>query len=288
MDQPADTVAPDAKFSSARPSYVEWNGKAGALIVGVDSIFADDPYEDGTFEGREPRENRIKFAIRSAARKMQKDDPNTWRGVTYNDPEAKRALMKSINGTWEYEDDYGDPPFEQADDFKLSLHVTKESEPRLIPPGQIGRYWTLTDDPPEVVISRVEAPLGSGQYQISNIKVVVDATAMDNLTVRPVYWNTSTVQEFARDFVEILPFLRTDLANLTTDNVQYASYTAARSGQSLAESAHRRHVVWKLLPDDVQDASPVGSQWTGAPITELTPDMEGLGKIPVTVVAVYR
>jgi hypothetical protein len=291
MDDPADDVAsephPYTVFRSARPHYMEFNTKNRVLFAGIDPVFADLLSEDGLIRKRDPRENRIKSAIRSAALNMQKEDPSTWHGVVYNDAKSMTTLAKSINGTWEFEDDIPDTPSEEAGGFKLSLHVTQESEPRLVPTGWIGRYQTPTDDPPDVVISRVETSPESGKYQITNISVVVDARALDKATNRTVYLKQKTVQEFARDFAEIVPFVRTDLANYTNDDVLYAQYTAERSVMSLARSARCRQVEWKMLPDDVEDARPAGSQRTGEPITQSTPDMEGLGTIPVTFVPFY-
>ena len=291
MDQTADDVAskpPSSRiFGSARPHHMVFNRKVGGLFMGVDSAFADNLAEDGSAERWDPHENRIKSAIRSAAVKMQKEDPSTWQGVTCNDAKSMATLAKSINETWKFEyDDLYAPP-DSIGDFKLSLHVTKERGPRLGPRGWIGRYQTITDGTPDVVISRVEAPPRSGRYQISNINVVVDATVLDKATNKTVYLKQSTVRKLARDFAEIVPFVYTDLENLTKDTVDNARYTADRSVMSLATSAICRHVDWRLLPDDVEDVLPSGSQRTGEPITELTPDMEGLGRIPVTFVPFY-
>jgi hypothetical protein len=240
--------------------------------------------------------NRIKQAIRETTSQMSS---GAWNGVRAGEARSLGKLSDSMDETYSFRQGAERPPIEREGTFQLSVYLTTENQPRQVPKGNHGLYEAT------VPVSEAEmSNLPTAQIHVRShhngklhyfhgIDVTMDGTVRDKATGKIVALQPGAVQEISHGFGHMVPYIQDRLGELThLDNRDRESFLEAllmarKDIRSLADSTVHRLVHFDIDLNDVESVRPRGSDsiWKAKP--ELTPEMDGLGRIPVTFYADY-
>jgi hypothetical protein len=286
---------PSDEASVAVTPYFNYNEDLDLLSVATGPAFSERA-QDGRINIYPAHLNRIKQAIRETTSQMSS---GAWNGVRAGEARSLGKLSDSMNETYSFGRDAERPPIEREGTFQLSVYLTTENQPRQVPRGDHGLY-EVTVPVSEAAMSNlptaqihVRSHHNGKSHYFHGIDVTMDGTVRDKATGRIVALQPSAVQEIAHGFAHMVPFIQDRLRGLThLDNREHLSFfeallKARKDVRSLAESTVHRLVHFDIDSNDVESVRPRGLDpiWTAKP--ELTPKMDGLGRIAVTFLADY-
>jgi len=286
---------PPPETSVAVTPYFNYNNDLDLLSVATGPAFAERS-KDGQINIYPAHMNRIKQAIRETTSQMSS---GAWNGVRAGEARSLRKLSDSMNDTYVFGRDAERPPIEREGTFQLSVYLTTENQPRQVPKGDHGLY-EATVPVSEAEMSNlptaqihVRSHHNGKSHYFHGIDVTMDGTVRDKATGKIVALQPSAVQEIAHGFAHMVPHIQDRLRGLThLDNRDHDSFfeallKARKDVRSLADSTIHRLIHFDIGENDVESVRPKGlkSIWKAKP--ELTPKMDGLGRIPVTFFADY-
>jgi hypothetical protein len=286
---------PSAEASVAVTPYFNYNEDLDLLSVATGPAFTERT-KDGQISIYPAHMNRIKQAIRETTSQMSS---SAWNGVRAGEARSLRTLSDSMNDTYAFGRDAENPPIEREGTFQLSVYLTTEKQPRQVPLGDHGLY-EATVPVSEAEMSNlptggihVRSHHNGKSHYYHGIDVTMDGTVRDKATGKIVALQPSAVQEIAHGFAHMVPYIQNRLRGLThLDNRNHDSFLEAllktrKDVRSLADSTIHRLVHFDIDSKDVESVRPRGLDPTWKSKTEWTPDMDGLGSIPVTFFADY-
>jgi hypothetical protein len=287
--------SPPAEASVAVTPYFNYNNDLDLLSVATGPAFTEIS-KDGRISIYPAHMNRIKQAIRETTSQMSS---GAWNGVRAGEARSLGKLSDSMDDTYAFGRDAERPLIEREGTFQLSVYLTTENQPRQVPRGDHGLF-EATVPVSEAEMSNlptaqihVRSHHNGKSHYVHGIDVTMDGTVRDKATGRIVALQPSAVQEIAHGLAHMVPYIQDRLRGLThLDNRDRESFLEAllkarKDVRSLADSTVHRLVHFDIDANDVESVRPRGSDsiWKAKP--ELTPKMDGLGRIPVTFNADY-
>jgi hypothetical protein len=287
--------SPPAEASVAVTPYFNYNEDLDLFSVATGPAFTERS-KDGRNSIYPAHMNRIKQAIRETTSQMSS---SAWNGVKAGEERSLRKLSESMDETYVFGGDAERPPAEREGTFQLSVYLTTEKQPRQVPRGDHGLY-EATVPVSEAEMSNlptadihVRSHHNGKSHYFHGIEVKMDGTVRDKATGKIVALQPSAVQEIAYGFAHMVPYIQDRLRGLThLDNRDHDSFFEAlrktrKDVRSLADSTIHRLVHFDIDLNDVESVRPRGLEPTWKSKTEWTPEMDGLGSIPITFFADY-
>jgi len=286
---------PLTEASVAVTPYFNYNNDLDLFSVATGPAFTERTKE-GRVDIYPAHMNRMKQAIRETTSQMSS---SAWNGVRTGEAQSLGKLSDSMNDTYAFGRDAENPPIEREGTFQLSVYLTTEKQPRQVPRGDHGLY-EATVPVSEAEMSNlptadihIRSHHNGKSHYYHGIDVTMDGTVRDKAAGKIVALQPSAVQEIAYGFAHMVPYIQNRLRGLTHldkrdhDSFLEALLQARKDVRSLADSTIHRLVHFDIDSKDVESVRPRGLEPTWKSKIEWTPEMDGLGSIPVTFFADY-